>query len=319
MSVAGDFTRSVASELVRRDASGAANAMWDQAAQLDLQPAHESDERTRMLLLSDRMATNWVPAAIRTLNERQSDGSVSGDWEISGETDIPVALRRLEDLCMRLSDFESGTSSAPAEARISVAIAPFKTALEELQSGAAFGDMKAALEAFAVGFTNCFDLGAFPSMPGEVSQVVTILNQMDRNATSASPQSRLERTAAEGNRHKDLVSLSVSYLSTNFCPVSHADGVGTMSRPPRVGRHRPDLLAESSAGGRVIGEVKLGPELFGAHTQEQLRDFLDFAEASEQTGVVLFVPTGWREDAQRAGGESGGETRNLSVVEIQLP
>jgi hypothetical protein len=58
--------------------------------------------------------------------------------------------------------------------------------------------------------------------------------------------------------------------------VTHAES-GTLARPPKVGRHRPDLVGKTSTGAISLGDAKLGPELTEEHTQEQLEDFLTFA------------------------------------------
>lgn len=103
--------------------------------------------------------------------------------------------------------------------------------------------------------------------------------------------------------------------------VTHADGVGTLSAPPRVDRHEPDIVARDKTSGRlIIGEAKQGDDLFTDHSQEQLHDFSRHVEESgEQAVMVLGVPTGWRGEAERAVLEAGGLLDWTEIIEVGVP
>ena len=107
--------------------------------------------------------------------------------------------------------------------------------------------------------------------------------------------------------HHSLVSSLVSHLATANCEVTHAAGVGTLDDPPRVGRHEPDVLAES-AGQMIIGEAKVGPDLEQPTSREQLADFsTQIGPNGERATFWLCVPEGWRELAHQAIRDAGGE------------
>jgi hypothetical protein len=98
-------------------------------------------------------------------------------------------------------------------------------------------------------------------------------------------------------------------------PVAAAGGGGFgLPDPPRIGRHEPDALAADTTGW-VIGEVKLGPELFDHHMQEQLHDFTRLDDADGRPfRLVLVVPSTYRRRALAAVREAGGRVDRVTVV-----
>jgi len=56
--------------------------------------------------------------------------------------------------------------------------------------------------------------------------------------------------------------------------IKGASYFGGLDLPPRIGRHNPDVVAESSDGTLHIGEAKLEENLNTQKTYEQFTDFL---------------------------------------------
>src|SRR5207248_278843 len=114
---------------------------------------------------------------------------------------------------------------------------------------------------------------------------------------------------AESSRHRTRVAGLVRWMERQGVEVYYAAGGGErfLPNPPAVGEHEPDVLGWD-AYGPVVGEVKLGPELYSRHTQEQ---FCDFTRATDADGrlvrLVLWVPGRWRVAAHHAVFKAGGQ------------
>lgn len=121
--------------------------------------------------------------------------------------------------------------------------------------------------------------------------------------------------------HRDLVHSLVEQISRDHGLVSHAARIGTLPDPPAIGRHEPDVLARGLSETLVIGEAKVGEDLFTETTQEQLHDFTHHVD--EQTGevaaLVLAVPGGWRDEAQRALAAADADPERCSIIQVNLP
>jgi hypothetical protein len=121
--------------------------------------------------------------------------------------------------------------------------------------------------------------------------------------------------------HRNLVSALVEHIARNHAEVSNAAGVGTLPDPPKIGRHEPDVLARGVGDKLVIGEAKIGDDIDAPTSQEQFADFTTYLDDSsgESAVMVLAVPEGWREKAEQAIREAGGNLDHATVVEVGLP
>lgn len=126
---------------------------------------------------------------------------------------------------------------------------------------------------------------------------------------------------AQTPAHQTLVASLVHHFAMSHGTVTHADGIGTLPAPVAVGRHEPDVLARDEPSGRLlIGEAKQGDDLGTEHSQEQLRDFSTYVEASgEHAALILAVPKGWRGEAEQAVVSAGGELDWTTVLEVEFP
>ncbi len=108
--------------------------------------------------------------------------------------------------------------------------------------------------------------------------------------------------------HHDLVAWLLSYVAGEYGMVTHVAGRTEYPDPEPVGRHEPDLVAETPDGTVVIGEAKIGDDLDDEHSLEQLRDFSKAVDPDGNRIVFLLcVPAEWVEAAEQAIVDAGGE------------
>src|SRR4051812_8041829 len=124
---------------------------------------------------------------------------------------------------------------------------------------------------------------------------------------------------SESDLHRTLVSTLVSQIARDHGEVTHAAGVATLADPPAIGRHEPDVVATGFGGTLVIGEAKVGPDLFEDHALEQFDDFTHHEVDGEKAALVVMVPKGFRDDAWKALEQAGAATDRASVIELSIP
>lgn len=124
---------------------------------------------------------------------------------------------------------------------------------------------------------------------------------------------------SESDLHRTLVSVLVSEIAKSHADVSHAVSTGTLSDPPTIGRHEPDVLAVGLSDTPIIGEAKTGPDLFEERSLEQFQDFTHHEVDGETAALVVIVPKGFEEDAWKALKQAGAATERASVIELTLP
>jgi hypothetical protein len=126
---------------------------------------------------------------------------------------------------------------------------------------------------------------------------------------------------SESSVHGLLVASLIEMISRDHGVVTHAAGSGLIPDPPRIGDHEPDVLARGAITNTlVIGEAKRGEDLFEERALQQFLDFSTYVD--EPTGpaaLIIAVPKGWRDQAERAVQESGGSLERTSVLEVSFP
>jgi hypothetical protein len=189
-------------------------------------------------------------------------------------------------------------------ADVAAALAEIELALRraaEVEEKGAAATAVVMLPHAARGLILTFFAGAgMEGLPTETATVVRILDALDDELRAEWGENAMERTAAGSRVHRTLVESLASTLAGRSGTLTHADGLGTLPEPPRVGRHQPDLAGRAPDGSAFIGEAKLGPELFDIHSQEQLADFSTYAPDGERCALHLIVPAGWRDAGERA-------------------
>jgi hypothetical protein len=123
----------------------------------------------------------------------------------------------------------------------------------------------------------------------------------------------------ESELHQELVISLVSRIAEGHGEVTHAVNSGTLSDPPKIGRHEPDVLATGLGGTQVIGEAKTGPDLFESHSLEQFEDFTHHEVEGETAALVVMVPRGFEEDARSALEEAGAAMDRTTIITVALP
>ncbi|MBK5233085.1 MAG: hypothetical protein JJE13_08920 [Thermoleophilia bacterium] len=142
---------------------------------------------------------------------------------------------------------------------------------------------------------------------------------LNADATPAEGTPGVEKTSSESHTHRTLVDMLVHDLAMKFGKVVSGENVGALPRPPKIGRHRPDVVATNEARGTVIGEAKIGPDLTSDHSKEQIEDFLLVASRSDGLALRLAVPKGWRANAESVASEVSEHTHKLTVLEVDIP
>jgi hypothetical protein len=315
------FVSAVVAGLAERDCPGAAEAVFSSAATLEPGGRYGQIEleHQRLLLLADRAARKWVPAAVATQRDPDLELLAAGWPRVARPADAADAAERLGGLRGVLAGHRPGPGAvAPAE--MASALAPVQAALRHV--GQSAEDPRAAavvaVPQFAKGLVDLFlgDVGfGSDGIPGETAATVAVLDARDERQAQSHGYGTpgMERTAGESDLHRTLVSLLVSHLAQGSGEVTHAES-GTLPQPPRVERHRPDVAGRGLGGGVFIGEAKTGPDLFHEHTQEQLEDFSTYRLDGERVAFHLMVPGGWRGEAERAIRHAGGEVDDFVVV-----
>lgn len=74
------------------------------------------------------------------------------------------------------------------------------------------------------------------------------------------------------DRHQELVNALISAFQGRGYTILKAVG-GSFADPYKIGRHEPDIIAKDNNGLLIIGEAKIGDDLFSETTKEQLLDF----------------------------------------------
>lgn len=74
------------------------------------------------------------------------------------------------------------------------------------------------------------------------------------------------------DQHQRLVNALISAFQGRGYTVLKAVG-SSFSDPYKIGRHEPDIIARDNDGLLIIGEAKIGEDLFSETTKEQLLDF----------------------------------------------
>lgn len=123
----------------------------------------------------------------------------------------------------------------------------------------------------------------------------------------------------ESDLHRGLVLSLFSVIANGHGEVTHAVSTGTLDDPPKIGRHEPDVLATGFGGTPVIGEAKVGADLFEEHSLEQFDDFTHHEAEGEAAALVLMVPKGFAADAWSALEQAGADIERASVHELNLP
>lgn len=85
--------------------------------------------------------------------------------------------------------------------------------------------------------------------------------------------------------HQSLTNALISAFQNRGYTILKAVG-GVYIEPYKIGRHEPDIIAKDNNGLLIIGEAKIGEDLFSERTKEQ---FLDFSSRIMSEGPLRGV------------------------------
>jgi hypothetical protein len=121
----------------------------------------------------------------------------------------------------------------------------------------------------------------------------------------------------ESPLHSDLVASLMSHIAGNLAVVTHAVGYPSLPDPYKIGRHEPDLIADSN-GVLIIGEAKIGEDLGEERCREQIEDFCnEIGPNGEKATFWLCVPDGWTEAARAEINASGQGHYRVDVLTVK--
>lgn len=85
--------------------------------------------------------------------------------------------------------------------------------------------------------------------------------------------------------HQSLTNALISAFQNRGYTILKAAG-GAYTEPYKIGRHKPDIIAKDNNGLLIIGEAKIGEDLFSERAKEQ---FLDFSSRIMSEGPLRGV------------------------------
>jgi len=98
--------------------------------------------------------------------------------------------------------------------------------------------------------------------------------------------------------HNLIVSIICGQLQRSDFNIIYLDGNYTdfsmegKTIPPKIIKHRPDIIAENNEGSFCIGEAKTQSDLFSERTKTQFIDFLSFVCINKKNRFIIGIPKG---------------------------
>lgn len=283
--------------------------------------ADREAEYQQLILFGEMVTTRWIERARSFAVDRSVFISSSPVRHIEIREDAGPAAAKVREIADSIT-LEPASPVASDLTTLRDSLVHIASALDELAgceptfpAQAAEKMMPPAVNALL----SLMEIGAIGDLPVEVRTIVNALDRMDPDLTLIEGTPGIEKTSKESETHKTLVDVLVSDLAMKFGKVTHGDNVGTLQRPPKIGRHRPDVIAVDEFGGTVIGEAKTGPDLTSDHSKEQIEDFLLVASETEGLALRLAVPKGWKGNAETVANDVSDHTDKLTVLEVDIP
>jgi len=278
-------------------------------------------EYERLILFGEMIATRWI--------ERVRSFAAGSSVFVSSSQVRPIEIREdagpAAEKARMIADSITLEPESPVASDLNTvrdSLVHIASALDELAGCDPAFPAKAAEKMMSPAVDALLSLvgiGVVSDLPVEVRTIVNALDRMDPDLTLVEGTPGIEKTSTESDTHKTLVDVLVSDLAMKFGEVTHGDNVGTLPLPPKIGRHRPDVIAVHELRGTVIGEAKTGPDLTSDHSKEQIEDFLLVASETEGLALRLAVPKGWKANAETVANEVSDHSDKLTVLEVDIP
>jgi len=108
-----------------------------------------------------------------------------------------------------------------------------------------------------------------------------------------------------GKKHNFIVSAIVRKIRQEGFRVIYLDGeykdIGMIKLeiPPKIIRHKPDIIGEKENGAFCIGEAKTKNDVFSERTKNQITDFMAVVELDSGNKLVIGIPSNASEDLEK--------------------
>ena len=276
-------------------------------------------EHQRLLLLADRIVRVWAARAVATLHAEDLNVIAARHPRVHDRHDAGDAAQALASLIALVEARpDSGLAATPRQ--VADALEQMQRALSSVALSAPTDPQStsatAALHA-ARGLRGAHDVGGISGLPTEAAATVAVLQTLNPDyARDLGGAQMPERGEIASEIHHQLLGSLVRSFVDSRGTITHGGTTGTRPDPPRVGRHRPDVVSRTFAGEPLIGLAKLGPDLFDTYTQEQLADFSSYTPDSYEVSFTLIVPGGWCAEARRAARHAGDMTNRTNIREL---
>jgi len=108
-----------------------------------------------------------------------------------------------------------------------------------------------------------------------------------------------------GKAHNFIVSAIVRKVRQEGFRVIYLDGeykdIGMIKLeiPPKIIRHKPDIVGEKENKAFCIGEAKTKDDIPSERTKNQITDFMSIVELDSENKLVIGIPSNAREDLEK--------------------
>jgi len=97
-------------------------------------------------------------------------------------------------------------------------------------------------------------------------------------------------------RHDFIVSAVARKIRMEGFKISYFDGryetLDTIKPriPPKIIRHKPDIIGEKENGAYCVGEAKTEGDIFSERTKNQIIDFMKIVELNPENMLIIGIP-----------------------------
>ncbi len=98
-------------------------------------------------------------------------------------------------------------------------------------------------------------------------------------------------------RHDFIVSAVVRKMRKGEFKIVYLDGryqdIGMIKPeiPPKIIRHKPDIIGEKENGAFCIGEAKTEYDIFSKRTRNQISDFMKIVRTNSENKLIIGIPS----------------------------